>query len=652
MKMFLKTLELENFKGCKHMLIDFSDITSICGKNATGKSTLYDAFTWVLFNKNSLSKKEFSIRTVDDAGEPIHNIEITVRLVLEVDGVDYELVKTQKENWVRRRGSTDSELQGNNNKYYINSVVKSESEYKKFISSLISETDFKLLTDYKYFIGLPAMPKLNTKEPSKREMLLRLCGDYTPEDLLNSDPEHWKLIHDDVLLGGIDGAMAKAKKQLSRLKKEQEEVPIRIDEASKQLTDVPDIMSLEEQKATLLAKIKAQEEMISVVKSEDESQKIKQEIAKAEQECDAIYDSIQRDFREKKQAAYDRMVNLRAAMNSARFDAENYLSYYKRYAKEYNDDIKALSDLKAKFDEIQLIPFNASSETCPICGRKFPQERVDELHRNFEETKRNDALKVQEKARKVKAHCEEAQKKAEEYNRLFLDTQDKYKQAEADFKDVEKEYNSLPERADVSDNQTIKTMQEHMDYLRSQLAKMAEKTDEIRKMEIDLIELKSMLADTERSITEANAVIASNDAVKQRIESLQKEQRDLGQRTADAEHVVILCEEFSRKQSEMLTQKINSNFELARFTMFEKQLNGGIKETCEIMHNGVKYDSLNTGHQITVALDIIKTFQKLYGIHAPIWIDNAECLSSDNQPNMDCQLILLKVTDDDILTVR
>ena len=644
MKLFLKTLELQNFKKVIHGLVDFTDTTSICGRNATGKSTLYDAFNWICFDKDSSGSQKFLIRTVDENGEPIHNLEIMGRAVIEWEGVPYELKKVQKEKWTKKRGSEVKELTANTNEFFINGFPKTKREYEDFIASMIKEEDFRLLTDCYFFASM--------KADKKREKLLSLCGDYTPEDLLNSDPEHWKLISDDVLLGGIDGAMAKAKKQLSRLKKEQEEVPIRIDEASKQLTDVPDIMSLEDQKATLLAKIKAKEEMISAVKSEDESQKIKQEIAKAEQECNVLYDSIQRDFREKKQAAYDRMSSARAAMNSAKFDAENYLSYYKRYSQEYNDDLKTLGDLKVEYDSIQLRQFNTSTEICPTCGQRFPQERVDVFHKNFEEMKGNDALAVKEKARKVKAHCEEVQKKTEEYKRLFIDAQNKYNQAETDFKDAEKKYNSFPERVDVSDNQTIKTMQEHMDYLRSQLAKMSEKNDEIIRLEVDLIKMKSTLADTERRITEANAVIASNDAVKQRIESLQKEQRDLGQRTADAEHVVILCEEFSRKQSEMLTQKINSNFELARFTMFEKQLNGGIKETCEIMYNGVKYDSLNTGHQITVALDIIKTFQKLYGIHAPIWIDNAECLSSDNQPNMDCQLILLKVTDDDTLTVR
>ena len=261
MKLFLKTLELENFKGCKHTLIDFGDITSICGKNATGKSTLYDGFNWICFDKDSSGSQKFLIRTVDENGDPVHNLEIIGRAVIEWDGVPYELKKVQKEKWTKKRGSEVKELTANTNEFYINEFPKSKKEYEEFIASLIKEDDFRLLTDCYFFASM--------KADKKREKLLSLCGDYTPEDLLNSDPEHWKFIRDDVLLGGIDGAMAKAKKQLSRLKKEQEEVPIRIDEASKQLTDVPDIMSLEEQKATVLAKIKAKEEMISAVKSED-----------------------------------------------------------------------------------------------------------------------------------------------------------------------------------------------------------------------------------------------------------------------------------------------------------------------------------------------------------------------------------------------
>ncbi len=40
MKIFLKKLELKNFKGVKELKIDFGTITRIDGDNGTGKTTI------------------------------------------------------------------------------------------------------------------------------------------------------------------------------------------------------------------------------------------------------------------------------------------------------------------------------------------------------------------------------------------------------------------------------------------------------------------------------------------------------------------------------------------------------------------------------------------------------------------------------------
>ena len=97
---------------------------------------------------------------------------------------------------------------------------------------------------------------------------------------------------------------------------------------------------------------------------------------------------------------------------------------------------------------------------------------------------------------------------------------------------------------------------------------------------------------------------------------------------------------------------INSQFEGLEFRLFENQINGGIKETCTLMYNGVPYASLNSGHRIVVGLELIKTFQKLYEVTVPIWIDNAESVNTENLPEMDGQVVLLKVSDDEKLTVN
>ena len=53
MKITIKSIHIENFKGINMLDVNFSVKTKISGQNAVGKTTIFDAFTWLLFNKNS-----------------------------------------------------------------------------------------------------------------------------------------------------------------------------------------------------------------------------------------------------------------------------------------------------------------------------------------------------------------------------------------------------------------------------------------------------------------------------------------------------------------------------------------------------------------------------------------------------------------------
>ena len=98
MRMILKSLHMENFKGIKSLDVNFSNKTSIKGQNAVGKTTIFDAFTWLLFNKNSAGEEKFNVRPLDKNNKRIDNVEIKVVGVIEVDGKEVELSKVQKQN--------------------------------------------------------------------------------------------------------------------------------------------------------------------------------------------------------------------------------------------------------------------------------------------------------------------------------------------------------------------------------------------------------------------------------------------------------------------------------------------------------------------------------------------------------------------------
>ena len=85
----LLTLKLQNFKGIKQLEINFEGKnTNIYGKNATGKTTIFDAFKWLFFDKDSNDRKDFNIKTLDSNNKPIHFLEHSVEAVLLIDGQD------------------------------------------------------------------------------------------------------------------------------------------------------------------------------------------------------------------------------------------------------------------------------------------------------------------------------------------------------------------------------------------------------------------------------------------------------------------------------------------------------------------------------------------------------------------------------------
>ena len=137
-----------------------------------------------------------------------------------------------------------------------------------------------------------------------------------------------------------------------------------------------------------------------------------------------------------------------------------------------------------------------------------------------------------------------------------------------------------------------------------------------------------------------------------RIETLRDEQKEIGQKVADQEQMLYLLEEFIRFKLNKVSESINSHFKTVNFKLWEMQLNGGMKDCCECTVNGVPYSTLNSGHRIIAGLDIIQSLSELYGVTAPIFIDNAESLNEFNVPDMAAQMILLAVSDDKELKVE
>jgi len=61
----LQHMEISQFKGVRQLALDFApEENSLYGANATGKTTIYDALLWLLFDKDSAGSSKFTVKPI------------------------------------------------------------------------------------------------------------------------------------------------------------------------------------------------------------------------------------------------------------------------------------------------------------------------------------------------------------------------------------------------------------------------------------------------------------------------------------------------------------------------------------------------------------------------------------------------------------
>lgn len=659
MRMILKSLHMENFKGIKSLDVNFSNKTSIKGQNAAGKTTIFDAFTWLLFNKNSAGEEKFNVRPLDKDGNGIDNVEIKVVAVLDVDGKEVELSKVQKQNWVKKRGTNTVSLQGNPNSYEIDGYPKSEAEFKVYISGLAqSEEMFKMLTNPQYFSSL--------KWKEQRDILMKLVAEVSDVELAKEDAKYAPLLDELEKAPSTDDIRAKFSKALSEWKKKQAEIPVRIDEAEKSKVDV-DVAEQELLKADLERKIEALEDLIG--KSDVRIDEMRSEEMHCQFEMSAIAQTMNNELssqkREIENQKYDHERKLEDARSSIRKAQDSIESSKKSISEQTlkKADLakKYKEEKEKKFDDSKWVFDESTTTVCSLCGQRLPEDKIESLRADFSQRKADAIEAFNEEHAKTLAiivddgnACAEMIKELTENNKELENTINTLKLHEAEEIDIIKGYDEqiskIPACADYMQNAEYAKLKTKQDKLLADIAKLeSEGADKV------VTDLKAKKADLQSQLDEVNKIIAqaaNNVMIDDRIETLRDEQKEIGQKVADQEQMLYLLEEFIRFKLNKVSESINSHFKTVNFKLFEMQLNGGMKDCCECTVNGVPYSTLNSGHRIVAGLDIIRSLSELYGASVPIFVDNAESLNEFNVPDMDAQLILLSVSEDKQLKVE
>lgn len=628
----IKKILINNFKGIREKEISFnSQNIKISGCNASGKTTIVDAVTWTLFGVDSQWNAKFEIRPLDENGEKIHNIEISVCVVFEIDGKEKSFKRELKENWVTKRGTSERTLQGNIGVYSVDGYPKSEKEYKECVAGIISEDLFKILTSPTYFP--------NIKWQEQREILMRLITDISDVELARQDKRFSELISELEKAPSTDDIKNKYQKALTEWKKKQAEIPVRIDELEKRKSDI-DVAKLEFLKKSLneqIAENKAKQEDIS--KEFEEQQKARDGILELKFELNDLQRKANEELIRKKRESNEFIIKFEEKISDCERGIRETDGTIKKAEWNISDLEKEIEEWREKYTDENEREFDENRLICPYCKQEYQEEKKDELRADFARHKSEELKRITKRGNECKKAIDGNKdwiKKLKEQREKYVSDKEKLQEQ---FEPIKRVADSFPESIDISDRPEIQEIQRQIAEKEAAMNK-GNSAEEIRqRLKEEGEDLQSQKTEIEKQLV----LVQKNVGIDDRIAELQSEQREIAQKVADQEKMLYLLEEFIRFKMDRVSDAINQKLDGIYVKLFENQINSGVKECCELTYDGVPYGSLNNGHRIVTGLKIIKALQEFYGIYAPVFIDNAESLSYFNIPKINCQMIFLSV---------
>ena len=643
MQIKISNLKLKNFKGIKNLEINFEGKNAnIYGKNATGKTTVFDAFKWLFFDKDSSDRKDFNIKTLDENNKPIHFLEHEVEAILLIDGVDMTFKKMLKEKWVTKRGETQQEFSGHETSYWIDEVPVKKKDYEEKINSLVPESLFKLITDPLYF-------NKQLKWQERREILTNISGNQiTDEEILNAN-EEFKTLQQNLNGRSIEDYNKVVASKIKDLNNEKEKIPIRIDELTNTLITEHDINyeELEKEKANCKVEIqKIDAEMTDIQTRAKENMKKAHQLAAAKNELNALKLKLETEHSKQQSEATIKLESEKAILESRK---RNLAAELEERKQKVENAESSKQELYKKWDELlnTKLEFDPNSFICPTCKREYPAEKKEELKgtfiNNFNEHKESEKQRINKEGQALNSVIEENRNKIEEIQETIQKTEKELLDINTKLEENAKEQSNIGP-FDVTKLPQYQEKIKQVEELQTAISKIVQSdTTEISNKKAKLVD---QINEIDKKLNERD----TQEKTKARIEELEAEEESISQKVQELEAQQYQIEEFTKTKVELLENTINSNFEIVRFRLFDTQINGGLVECCDTLVNGVPYADVNNAHKILAGLDIIKTLSRFYNTSAPIFIDNRESINSLH--TISAQIISLIVTTDSQLRIE
>lgn len=643
MKIRLIELTLKDFAGVKKESFNFEGKDAkIYGDNATGKTTTAVALNWLLFDKG-LEGQKIDIVPKDNNNEHIHERVPTVEAIFDMNGNEMILKRESHPNYEKVEGSTKKHYKkSRTTKQYIDEVPYPITKFKNAINDIINEEVFKLVTNP------DAFAQLHWQE--KRKILFEIAGDISDEDIINSNAELKDLL-EVIQKRDLEDEKKVINDQLKKSREDLEHIPVKINTLNEQLSDEKfDETELDKTLVRLNDEIDALKEQREDVKHGGAVIEVKREIEDINYKMNVLKRDIETNTKDKVDSLQRDLDNLELEIKmlerrkTAKLgDNGNLAASKEAKLKEYRELVDEIERVR---DEAFVMYSDASH--CSHCGQTLPEHDAKKLieHAQAEFNKKKSDLlesyeytkqRIVEEGKKLTEQIENNEEDIKTIENDIKERETKFKEVSAYLKEAENNVSK------AENNGEYKALRDKRASLESKLS------DERATTEDKVKELRNQIDNKQDRIVETLKRQGRMDHqrnLKKSIEDYRKEEGSILDTIEQLKYRKHLIDQFTKTKVNLITEKVNDMFDIARFKLFHQQVNGDISDTCQIMVDGVIYDGgLNNAMRINVGLDIIKTLSSHFNAEAMIFIDNAEAVTKLN--DTDAQQIQLIVSEND-----
>jgi DNA repair exonuclease SbcCD ATPase subunit len=678
-EIILKSLTIENFKGIKERTIDFSQTTHIRGQNEKGKTTIFDAFLWLLFGKDSSGNGKFNFkphetdRASSNYGQVIHNLSTSVTAYFFVDNTEITLKKVSEESWVKKNGQGEPVYQGNVMSCYCDSRKKKMKEFEVIVNGLVDEDKFRQLTDPMFF------SRMHWED--QRRIIMDVVGDPGFDEVINHNPEKLNKL-DEVTQGrSIGETKEELKLEIKDTKISLDQMPVRIEEAMHEVAEEEslDPEELNARKDRLQGEIEdLQEQQVEWAKANEKKRVYVDGLIARQEKIESAAATAKRDQREEIQSRIDDTKSIRDALTTSIRDKEAKIVsqreeihtieksrgessfYLEQKGKEHREILERLAVIEQE-GIIEVEAISGMELHCPICDQVLPEDQAEE-----------------DREKRIRASQEMTKVKWDTVNERELALSEEIQRIQFALTEYGEQINGCKavrgqcRKEIASDTALLAKAIDQLKDARDELANL-EEPKEIGKAKVEINVLQSQIDELRKDLDSGEDVIKTDlqrkrlemdscslqiarhemyEGKRQRVFELHEENRQLKDTLDELKEHETLCDQFIIEKICMLGERVRETFGGVEFKLYDLLINGNISPTCEVLVKGVPWSDANNGHKIVTGIRVINILSEHYGIRVPIFIDNREAVNDHNVPAMKSQSIHLFVTEDPALVVQ